>query len=166
MDIKGVIQSQYLAALAMLREAVARCPDALWAAPAATNPFWHVAYHALFYVHLYLQPAEGDFAPWPKHRDEHQFLGQLPWPPHRAPAIGEPYRREEVLEYLEFCRDEVKTRVAGLDMTAESGFAWLPFGKLELQLYSIRHVQQHAGELAERLSAHAGIEVAWVGTQA
>jgi hypothetical protein len=27
-----------------------------------------IAYHALFYTHLYLQPAEADFVPWEHHR--------------------------------------------------------------------------------------------------
>jgi hypothetical protein len=163
--VRDVLRSQYLAALTMLGQTIADCPDSLWTARTPTTPFWQVAYHALFYTHLYLQPSEDDFVRWPKHRDESQFLGPLPWPPHRAPAIGEPYSRADVLEYLERCRDEVAGRVPELDLAAPSGFSWLPFGKLELQLYSIRHVQQHVGELGERLGAHAGVEIDWVGTR-
>jgi hypothetical protein len=44
-----------------------------------------------------------------------------------------------------------------------SGFYWLPMNKLELQIYNIRHIHAHAGELAERLSQRAGIEIDWVG---
>jgi len=29
-----------------------------------------------------------------------------------------------------------------------SGFDWLPFDKLELQFYNIRHIMQHTGESA------------------
>jgi hypothetical protein len=36
-------------------------------------------------------------------------------------------------------------------------------GKLELQFYTIRHLQQHTGELCERLGTEAGIEIGWVG---
>jgi len=50
-----------------------------------------------------------------------------------------------------------------MDLEAESGFHWLPFDKLELQFYNIRHVQQHTGELSERLGAKGEIEVRWVG---
>ena len=46
---------------------------------------------------------------------------------------------------------QVVERVTQLDLEAHSGFEWLPFGKLELQIYSIRHLQQHTGELMERL---------------
>jgi hypothetical protein len=34
-----------------------------------------------------------------------------------------------------------------------------------LQLNNIRHIQQHAGELCERLGAHGEIEVGWVGIE-
>ena len=50
-----------------------------------------------------------------------------------------------------------------LDLEAESGFYWLPFNKLELQFYNIRHLTLHTGELAERLWAVAGEETRWVG---
>ena len=53
--------------------------------------------------------------------------------------------------------------VDALDLQAESGFDWLPFNKLELQFYNIRHIQQHTGELCERLGTVGDIEVDWVG---
>jgi hypothetical protein len=163
--IKEVIKSQYLASLEMLRQAVIKCPDSLWRDGEHTNEFWRIAYHALFYAHLYLQSSEEDFAPWAKHREEHQFLGRLPWPPHKEPEIGEPYSREEILEYHEVCQQQVEEQVASMDLEAQSGFYWLPFGKLELQFYNIRHIQQHTGELCERLGATGDIEVEWVGTK-
>jgi hypothetical protein len=52
-----------------------------------------------------------------------------------------------------------------MDLEAQSGFYWLPFGKLELQFYNIRHIQQHTGELCERVGAIGDIEVEWVGTK-
>jgi hypothetical protein len=163
MDTKRVIQSQYLAALEMLQQALVKCPDPLWNAPEDKNKSWHVAYHALFYTHLYLQDAEKDFKAWVHHRNEYQFMGQVPWPPHAPPEIGEPYRREEVLDYLAFVREQVQERVPALDLEAASGFEWLPFGKLELQFYNIRHLQHHTAELYERLGARSGIALDWIG---
>ena len=90
-------------------------------------------------------------------------MARCRWPPHKEPAIGDPYTPAEVLEYLAFCHSEVDARMATVDLDAPSGFHWLPFGKLELQLYSIRHLQQHIGELGERLAAHGNIEIDWVG---
>jgi hypothetical protein len=164
MDTKKVIQSQYLAALEMLKQAVVKCPDSLWNAAEDRNKFWHVAYHALFYTHLYLQDAEKDFRPWEKARNEYQFMGPMPWPPHNLPKIGEPYTREDVLAYLAFAREQVQVRVPALDLEASSGFEWQPFGKLELQFYNIRHLQQHTAELYERIGAQAGIELDWIGS--
>jgi hypothetical protein len=34
---------------------------------------------------------------------------------------------------------------------------------LELQIYSIRHIMQHTGELMERLGTRTGAEIDWVG---
>lgn len=162
-DLRGIIQSQYLASLEMLKAAIEKCPDALWNDAEYPNKFWHISYHVLFYTHLYLQQREEDFQPWTKHRKDYPFMGPVPWPPHRKPEIGEPYSKQEILEYLEVCRNEVRRRVDQMDLDAESGFEWLPFGKLELQFYNIRHVQHHAGQLIDRLRTRAGIGTEWVG---
>lgn len=158
MIMQKVIQSQYLAALAMLEKAIAECPDALWNNPADKNKFWHVAYHALFYTHFYIQPAESDFTSWTKHRENYGSM-------EPRNDIREPYSKADLLEYVAFCREEIGAKTAVLDFTSpNSGFYWLPFGKLELQFYSIRHLQHHAGELCDRLG-QAGIDVGWVGQE-
>jgi len=156
-DEKSVYISQYLAALAMLKETVSGCPDGLWDHPDDRTKFWHVAYHALFYLHLYLQDTGGDFQPWARHRPEyHRF---------QPDAALKPYDRADILEYLEFCQAQVRERVQNTDFDAVSGFDWLPFDKRELQLYNLRHLQQHTGELMERLGTRTGVEIHWVGTQ-
>lgn len=153
-----VVQSQYLAALAMLEKAITECSDALWNNPVDKNKFWHVAYHALFYTHLYIQPAESDFVPWAKHRENYGSM-------EPTEESREPYSKADLLEYVAFCREEIGAKTAVLDFTStDSGFYWLPFGKLALQFYSIRHLQHHTGELCDRLGA-AGIDVDWVGSQ-
>ena len=75
-----------------------------------------------------------------------------------------PFTKEEVLEYLSFVEKQVADHVAITNLEAESGFHWLPFNKLELQFYNIRHIQQHTGELYERLGTHENIELDWVST--
>lgn len=163
MNDQEVIISQYLAALEMLKQAVSRCPESIWSDPADKTKFWHIAYHALFYTHLYLKETGQPFTPWHRHREEYQFIGQVPWPPHAPPKIGEPYEKEDLLEYLALCQQQVVERVSELDLDAPSGFEWLPFGKLELHIYNIRHLQQHTGELMERLGTRAEVEVDWIG---
>lgn len=164
MDIPPILRSQYHAALDMLAAAVDACPDAVWDRAEDKNRSWHVAYHVLFYTHLYLQPTEDDFVPWAKHRPNLQvFGGRLPWPPFTEVEVGEPLSKADIVEYLAVCRAEVDARVPELDLAAASGFEWLPMNKLELQLYSIRHLMQHTGELYDRLANTAEVELPWVG---
>src|SRR5581483_1312265 len=49
-----MIGRQFAAALQMLRSAVKACPDDLWDDRTQGTPFWHLAYHALFYADFYL----------------------------------------------------------------------------------------------------------------
>ena len=116
MDVRSALKRQYHAAFAMLRQTVERCPDDLWVSTAHPNATWHVAYHALFYGHLYLMPDEASFAPWEKHREEHQFLGSVPWPPHEPPKLGEPYTRAELLTYLRLVDDLVDPTLDEVDL--------------------------------------------------
>jgi len=159
MNIKKTIISQYLASLEMLRQAILECPETLWLDAGYKNPFWHTAYHALFYTHLYLQPSEADFVPWEKHKPEYRSLSSSE---EKAQAV-EPYSKEEVLAYHQLCCQQVEEQVTAVELSAESGFYWLPFDKLELQIYNIRHIQQHTGELYERIGALRNIEVDWIG---
>ncbi len=166
MEIKEVIKSQYFASLEMLKEAITKCPPSLWNSEDFKNRFWHISYHVLFYTHLYLQAAENQFVPWKKHREHHQFLGNIPWPPHTKPNIGEPYTKEEILEYLDLCKNQVDEKISSIDLDAESGFYWLPLKKIELQFYNIRHIQHHAGALIDRLRTRENIGVDWVAMKA
>jgi len=146
----------------MLRHTVEACPEDLWRSAAYHNRFWHVAYHALFFTHLYLQPSDAGFQPWGKHKPDSQFFGARPWAPDEPISIPSPYSRDEVLEYLEFFCAEVAAKVPAISLDADSGFHWLPFNRLELHLYNIRHIQHHAGQLADRLRTAANIGTSWV----
>ncbi len=163
MSVAEVFQSQYHAALSMLEQTIQRCPETLWYDDAGGNRFWQVAYHAVFYAHLYLQVDEHAFTPWERHRKDYQYLGATPTPPHEPPTIGEPYAKQDVLDYLAFCREQVDAQLPRMDMDGPSGFHWLPFSKLEQQIYNIRHLQHHVGELSGRLFEQEGIEVDWRG---
>jgi hypothetical protein len=157
MDTKAVLQSQFLATLEMLKMAIEQCPDEMWVDPQPKNKFWHIAFHSLFFTHFYLHPTEDDYVPWEKHRQEVVSLQ-----PSDDPDPVEPYAKDEVLEFLAFCQQQVREKVAASDLEAKSGFNWLPFTALEKHLYNIRHTQLHVGELCERLG-QAGIDVGWIG---
>jgi hypothetical protein len=162
MELKSVIRSQYRAALGMLRQTIERCPPELWLRAGDTNPTWRLAFHTLFYTHLYLSPTDGEFRAWAKHREYAEILGRFPWPPHNpAPQIPA-YTQIEVLEYLDLILDQLDELLERNDLEAPSGFHWLDMNKTELLLYNLRHLQQHTGELAERLGS-LGLEIDWVG---
>jgi hypothetical protein len=142
----------------MLQQAIEKCPDALWNDREHKNRFWHIAYHALFYTNFYLSKSADTYTPWKHQRDECLSLeteGDIN-------AI-EPYTKAELLAYVQYSQEQSEAAIDALDLEAESGFYWLPFNKLELQFYNIRHTQQHTGELCERLGTLAGIDVGWVG---
>jgi hypothetical protein len=158
MNIKSRIVSQYLAALAMLRQVVEDCPPELWDSGEHKNRTWNVAAHALFYAHFYLHPTSEDFKPWPDlHLDGRMFDDQSEEEEREAAS------QKDILAFLDFLQGQVGPMVEALDLEAESGFHWLPFNKLELQFYNIRHIMLHTGELAERLWQSAEIETRWVG---
>ena len=174
--MRPVLKSQYHAALAMLRDAIERCPDRLWATGDYRNPFWRIAYHVLYYTDFYLQPNADSFRPWEKHQTGIQFMDDLERPanrasigelPHRPSRTGEPYKKDEVLAYWSICDSSIDRAVDALDLAApDCGFFWYKVTKLEHQLISLRHLQHHTAQLADRVRATTNTGIAWVGNVA
>jgi hypothetical protein len=161
MEPVKIFQRQYRAALLMVEQAVTACPEDLWTDTGYPNVFWRVCYHALYFTHLYLHESLEKYTRWERHRENYHVLGRLPRPPFDVPQIGEPYARKDILDFLALCRQEVDARLPAVDLDAPSGFPWLKFDKAELQVYSIRHLQHHAGQLVERLRSARGIGSEW-----
>ena len=137
----------------MLRDAIEQCPDAEWVSRHHKNAFWQVAYHVLFFTHLYLQQNETTFVLWSQHHGDDDG------------TRGEPYSRAQVLEYWSFVDQAVDGAVDSLDLeNPESGFPWYNMSKLEHQLVNIRHVQHHGAQLADRLRSAADIGIKWLGS--
>lgn len=169
--LREALECQYRAALAMLRDAVDRCPESLWDDPAPTNAFWQVAYHTLYITHLYLQPEAAAFRPWPGHQADVQHPDGIAGPDDPAnplPLVPEPYARDQVLAYAAHLEAGLPDAVRAIDLLApDSGFWWYrPMSKLEHQLVNLRHLQHHAAQLADRLRNHAGVGVDWVSSRA
>lgn len=166
--VRATLQRQYHAALATLRDVVEACPDDLWLDSRPTNAYWQVAYHALFFTHLYLAHDEAAFQPWVEHEEDVQHPDGL-GPGDDAdprPVHPQPYSKEQVLAYWTLVDAAVDGAVSGFDLhRTESGFHWYPVSKLEHQLINIRHVQHHAAQLADRLRGHAGVETRWIATR-
>ena len=154
--IRSALKSQYHASLAMLRAAIRRCPDDLWTSSGRhANPFWRIAYHTLYYTHLYLQPNNWVFRPW----EHHQRGIQRMRTPLKTKRL---YAKAEVLAYWSICESMVDDAVDALDLNdPQSGFSWYKVPKMEHQIINIRHVQYHQAQLADRLRVSTGAGANW-----
>jgi len=167
-EIRSLIKSQYHASLAMLRDTVERCSQDLWVASNYSNAFWQIAYHAVFFGHLYLHRDKDSFQPWKEHQSNvqhpHGLLGPSD-PKSPLPLIPNPYTREQVLSYWKICDDMVDPAIDRTDLhDPNCGFPWYKnVTKLEHLFISIRHIQHHAGQLADRLRSASNEGTRWVG---
>jgi hypothetical protein len=155
--LKNAIGQQFGAAIAMLENAMVACPDQLWGDRSRKPEFWYVAFHALFYLDLYLSPSDKGFAPPPPFTlDEMDERGLLP---------DRVYAREELLAYLRHGRDKCAATIAALSddqLERRSGFSWLDISVVEVHLYNIRHIQHHVGQLNLMLAQISGAAPRWV----
>jgi len=162
--LKLALIGQYNAALSMFEDCVRRCPDDQWTASVGSRPFWHVAYHVLYYTDLYLSPNLESFEPRDFCREDYHFLGRLPFPPFEEVAADIPYDRETILGYADHCRKKMPESVNA--ETAESldgpcGFSWYEIPRAEFHLNNIRHLQHHTAQLILHLRRTAGIGIGW-----
>ncbi len=144
----------------MLRECIELCPDDLWEAGEHPRTFWRIAYHALYYAHLYSMKDEAAFHPWEKHQDQARTLwdddedGVPPW--------ETTYSRAEMLQYLGWVQENVSGWLDDVDLASlDSGFSWYSIPKLDHMILNVRHLQGHVGQLSELLMSR-GIEASWV----
>ncbi len=139
---RGLLWRQFGAAIDMLETAIAACPEPIWSERSRRPEVWYVAYHALFWLDLYLSESAEGFAPPPPFT-----LDELD-PDGRQPPRA--YTKAELLAYLEHGRRKCRALVA--DLTEAKGRRRFAFGSVdmsvaELCLYNLRHVQHHAAQL-------------------
>jgi len=167
--LRATLKSQYHAALAMLRQAIELCPQEIWSDDQNINSVWQIAYHTLFFAHLYMQPTEAAFRPWKHHQSQVQYPDSIPGPADPKsplPLLPTPYTKDQVLAYWKACDDMVDETVDTLDLlSADSGFSWYKVSKLEHQIINIRHIQHGAAQIADRVRSRADLGVDWVGAR-
>lgn len=161
---KAVIWPQFGAAIDMLENALLACPDELWRARLWTDEelpesaeFWYLVYHTLFWLDLYLSGTREGFAPpAPFTLNELDPAGVLP---------AQPYTKDELQNYLAYCRRKCQTTLDALTdekAAQRTGFPWIEDSLAELQLYNLRHVQEHAAQLNMLLGQKTGAAPGWV----
>ena len=161
---KDVIVSQIRAALKMLRAAIEACPDSLWNRESDDNRFWVLAYHALFFAHLYLFPSEDAFEPWEAQIEGHPQMGREHLGDWTKLQPEDLYTKSDVLTYCTYVEGLVSDRVETTPFDEPIDFYWMrqPCKQSELHLYNLRHIQHHAGQLSERLRQTTGRGIDWV----
>jgi hypothetical protein len=170
----AVLWQQFGAAIDMLDNALMACPTPLWTDrlwpgspppmfPPQFGEFWYVAFHTVIWTDLYLSgvPEEEFAPPAPFPRGELDSRETLP---------DRPYTPEEVRTYLVSTRR--KCHITLIALTDEQArrtvtYPWLkgqPMSFVELQLYNLRHVQEHAAQLSLFLGQHGipDADLRWV----
>jgi hypothetical protein len=158
---------QFGAAIAMLDNAVGACPASLWRERLWSDPpdhpqpplgeFWFIAYHTLYWLDLFLSSVTDP----PSRRS--------PPAPFPAPTLDadddppeRPYAKDDLLAYLAYTSQKCQSTIATLTgerARASYEFPWgqgqgRPISYLELLLYTMRHVQEHAAQLSFFLGRH------------
>ncbi len=154
---RRIVLGQFEASLAMLEECIRNCPPKKWEGIIGKYPFWQVAYHALYCTDLYTARNEGS---WRLHDTFH--------PGGMADVEGEyptrMFTKRELLAYLEYVSKRVRAsmrRETEASLRGPSGFSWLKMPRAEVPIYSMRHVQHHAGQLGAYLR-RAKVKTRWV----
>ena len=158
---------QFGAAIEMLDNAVVVCPASLWRERLWSDPpdhpqppfgeFWCIAYHTLYWLDVYLSSVAESPA------------GVTPPSPFPAPALDadddppeRPYAKDDLRAYLAYTKQKCQNTIATLTSEragAPYDFPWekgqgRPISTLELLLYTMRHVQEHAAQLSLFLGQH------------
>ena len=143
---------QFSVAIDSLGSALRDCPVDLWQkrvwedepdqwVAKGFSAFWYLGYHALFWLDLYLTGSEDGFMPpAPFDLVEMKADETLPYT----------YTRAELLSYLEQCRRRCQETIDAMTTERAYQVCQFPWGEVpfaELQLYNLRHVQEHAAQL-------------------
>ena len=151
---------QFGAAIDMLEDSIRFCPDHLWTIVLWKDPederygqFWFIAYHTVRWLDLFLTGTREGFKP-----PSPFIVGALP---------ERPYTKDQILTYLSACRAKCQSTIEGLtDERAQQRcvFEWMEPSFLELQLYCMRHVQEHAAQMSLVLGQHEVTGFDWVAS--
>jgi DinB family len=139
LSIKEILWRQFGASIDMLKNAMALCPANFWD---TEKKFWYNAYHCLFFLDYYLTMEPKNFSPPPPFTLS-EFEDSMP---------ERTYTKEELLTYLELCRQKCRTVIGSLtEETAKHNWVnsseTMRYNVIEILLYNMRHVQHHTAQL-------------------
>lgn len=153
-SLKEILWRQFGASIDMLKNAIELCPESLWDTEVQ---FGYNAFHCVFFLDYYLTLNPTGFAP-PEPFSLSEFEDRMP---------ERTYTKEEVLDYLQFCRKKCKnligtmtTEIYNSDWENES--KTMRYNVVEILLYNMRHVQHHAAQMNLILRKNINNAPKWV----
>lgn len=157
------VASQALAALAMQRDCLERCPEEEWQEARGDYPFSRVLFHSLFDCDYSFSDSEESFRDQAFHRSRPEiFRDYEALLDIRSPLF---FERDFIRSYHDFCVakiEEARGRRSDAEMLAPDADIYGSMTRLERGLNAIRHVQHHAAQLGLRLQLASGVEMDWV----
>lgn len=164
-----LIGRQFTAAIQMLRSAIEACPSDLWDDRTDGSPFWHLAYHVLFFTDLYLSDDEKTFQARDYHEGKYHFLpGDYQEYAGIVTTPANALTREQLLDYAGHCLEKCEETFGKLTnerALERCGFWWYELNVGEFLLNNLRHVQHHTGQLILLLRRRADVGIDWLGTR-
>jgi hypothetical protein len=129
-----------------LEKAIGRCPSDLWNRLGGGEPYWYLAYHALFFLDLHLSDSPKGFRP-PR---PFEILGVDFTGKHH----DNPYSKRDLKRYVQHNRRKVVSRISTLTENAADrpcGFPWLSMTVEGLLNYTLQHVNEFLQDLNHKL---------------
>ena len=163
--LNTILLHQFQAAMCTLDQCIATCPEGEWSAPHPDSPFSQVLFHVLLFTDIYLGRGEEAVKTQSFHLENKAMFRDYEELEDRKPV--EVYSREGIAGYFAFCLQKGEIEIgkeSPESLYGESGFDYRKFSRLELYIYSIRHIQHHAAQLGLRIQLSTGKELQWVGS--
>jgi hypothetical protein len=145
----------------MLEQNLKSCPDEVWDDRTGGPPFWHVAYHAMWFLDWYLSDSKET-----RENFNWKFGKKIPNALRNTPETA--LTKKQLFEYLSEIKEKAKIRFDNLtsdEFIQPSIFDWHGNSVLSSLLYNLRHVMLHIGALNLRLH-RKGVKLDnWVSNQ-
>jgi len=158
---RDALVHQYEALAQMLRNVLESCPDEQWTAELDGIPFWHIAYHTIYYLDLYC----GDSVELKEGFETVSFA--VEGDSDLGVATSRLFSKSDLLGYLDDTERKCIGIIRDLDADALSrptAFEWkVGRNVFELLLENLRHLNHHIGQLHSILRYETGTAPGWIG---
>ena len=165
--LQNILIAQFEAALSMTKQRIEICPDEHFEGTIGDATFRQLAYHVLFWLDHYLTYHEDAFV-----MSEFNLRGG----DERRPILSDGLTKEDVLAYVEFCRQKIRTSIGEETEESLRGGSGFPSifvkskpSRGELHLYNLRHLQHHTAQLSTYLRRisdehNLALDLPWIGS--